>query len=875
MIRETEILRGLHKARAKFAQRAQHYADGTTNVQAKKDTLEGAPLASRLADASAEVGGRGIASANQIGKGNLSAKYLPFALGDTMAGFAGGGAAVIGGTVEKGIRGAAKQFARGTPFVRGQRGRDKVPAMLTHGEAVLPVNTVNAVGRQNIARMIADTNNGTAPQIGLRAGAGYADGFIGNAWEGVKNAAGTAADAIKNFSVSGPKTNVQASVPDAAPAQPYAEGANMRPAIPGVGGAPETPVASAAPLRAGAPTADAPTYGGQAAEDVPAYLRQQTPSDFVKQAGKATGADAEVGWNAAEDAARLRGAAPEQIEAIKAHNLRAARPVAKAIPNELMQDPAMPPRINNVAADPAAAVTSAAKPSGIWGKTKAGLKWLGDAAVGVDIGANAINSGKGGGAIQYAPSDEQLKNPLGSALRAGAMNIGDAGAGVFDDLVTGIPNHFLPANKQLPSLQQGWRSMLQSAYAPGGSMDAAGRVTLRDDTPAASAAAPSAAPPAAQPSPQDAVDAAQKAATENAQQVTGLDRFATRGAKNSGAIVGDGASGARAIRTNAGLRNTLNTRNELQGNPTRYSTDPTDGQLSVTGVGTKENNYGNNGQFTSGLGGDQIAANGGGLRTGGRNFAGDPVSGGGSDGGGMAPIAGSAGMIGLGRSAGQARERHFQQEMGLRRQQMQYTHELALAQLHREQDKEAGTELKEQVASWPEHAEAAAGKSGDEAKYAHDASVGAAMARVNSSPLYDSTPGSPYNGKTYNVIARTDPARAKALLEQGHTANRLNDLMQKANSSNAFSKAESMKMPEIEGVDGANWSDWLGGMSLTDLANTKFNPLKSGQVLHLNGNRTLAASHLANDPDLRAFVVGQLKQKKQSLSSPLERAAGR
>ena len=72
----------------------------------------------------------------------------------------------------------AKHYANGTAFVKGQQGRDKVPARLTHGEAVLPVDTVKAVGSNNLARLIADTNNGKAPHRGLRSGGHYVDGTV-------------------------------------------------------------------------------------------------------------------------------------------------------------------------------------------------------------------------------------------------------------------------------------------------------------------------------------------------------------------------------------------------------------------------------------------------------------------------------------------------------------------------------------------------------------------------------------------------------------------------------------------------------------------------------------------------------------------------
>ena len=64
-------------------------------------------------------------------------------------------------------------FERGTPFVEAPRGvskdGDHVPAMLEHGEAVLPKETVAAVGTKSIQRLIEETT-GRSPKQGLRGG---------------------------------------------------------------------------------------------------------------------------------------------------------------------------------------------------------------------------------------------------------------------------------------------------------------------------------------------------------------------------------------------------------------------------------------------------------------------------------------------------------------------------------------------------------------------------------------------------------------------------------------------------------------------------------------------------------------------------------
>ena len=72
-------------------------------------------------------------------------------------------------------------FERGTPFVEAPRGvskdGDHVPAMLEHGEAVLPKETVAAVGTKSIQRLIEETT-GRRPKQGLRGGLRAATGAV-------------------------------------------------------------------------------------------------------------------------------------------------------------------------------------------------------------------------------------------------------------------------------------------------------------------------------------------------------------------------------------------------------------------------------------------------------------------------------------------------------------------------------------------------------------------------------------------------------------------------------------------------------------------------------------------------------------------------
>ena len=72
-------------------------------------------------------------------------------------------------------------FERGTPFVEAPRGvskdGDHVPALLEHGEAVLPKETVAAVGAKSIQRLIEETT-GRSPKQGLRGGLRAATGAV-------------------------------------------------------------------------------------------------------------------------------------------------------------------------------------------------------------------------------------------------------------------------------------------------------------------------------------------------------------------------------------------------------------------------------------------------------------------------------------------------------------------------------------------------------------------------------------------------------------------------------------------------------------------------------------------------------------------------
>ncbi len=144
-------------------------------------------------------------------------------------------------------------------------------------------------------------------------------------------------------------------------------------------------------------------------------------------------------------------------------------------------------------AEPAAA---ASRPVGMAqqaiGKVGKYLAPVAKFATAADIAANAYNSGRDGGAIQLAPSEQQTgdyANQGGLArfasaakhgLTAGMLNVGDAAAGVIDG-AAGLPNLILPKNAQIPSVQQIYRQQAQDTFRPGGVGGEHGTVTIRED----------------------------------------------------------------------------------------------------------------------------------------------------------------------------------------------------------------------------------------------------------------------------------------------------------------------------------------------------------------------------------------------------------
>jgi hypothetical protein len=204
-MKETEILRGLGKAKAKhFMQAANRnkFADGMV----PDDPVEATNR--RIRAYNAELAAKGMLASPQAAAPAAAAAPAPAADPAPQP------TSMFGG-LRRAIQdrnSAMLKLEHGTPFVEAPEGvpktGDKVPAMLEHGEAVLPAETVKAVGKQNLARLIADTN-GAPPQRGLRAGAGYEGGYVDKA----KAALGSVVDKAKALVTP---------TPAAAPAAPAA-----------------------------------------------------------------------------------------------------------------------------------------------------------------------------------------------------------------------------------------------------------------------------------------------------------------------------------------------------------------------------------------------------------------------------------------------------------------------------------------------------------------------------------------------------------------------------------------------------------------------------------------------------------------------------
>jgi hypothetical protein len=162
-MKETEILRGLQKAKAK------HYAAGTAFVNTKPMNS----FAQHAQNHADFVANRPQPVAQTEAAENPTSNPV---LNAARRGLVGQALMKHQADIED-----AAKYAEGTAFLSGEgtSTSDDIDAKLSHGEAVLPAKTVRAVGATNIARLIEQTN-GKPPKGQVQAGGGLhaAAGFI-------------------------------------------------------------------------------------------------------------------------------------------------------------------------------------------------------------------------------------------------------------------------------------------------------------------------------------------------------------------------------------------------------------------------------------------------------------------------------------------------------------------------------------------------------------------------------------------------------------------------------------------------------------------------------------------------------------------------
>lgn len=167
-MRETEILRGLGKAKAN------RFADGMSPVQ--KAAADYRKRQQLLSEPAAEAPKQSTLSSLRGAISDLGG--APKTTGQE---------AVLTGN----DRYSTQKYAAGVVRGPGTGTSDSIDAKISNGEAVLPEKTVEAVGANNIARLIEETN-GQPPQRGLRKGK-FADGYVVRQFPNMKTAIGTEA----------------------------------------------------------------------------------------------------------------------------------------------------------------------------------------------------------------------------------------------------------------------------------------------------------------------------------------------------------------------------------------------------------------------------------------------------------------------------------------------------------------------------------------------------------------------------------------------------------------------------------------------------------------------------------------------------------
>lgn len=137
-----------------------------------------APVAAPAAVAVAPTSAIGQARNNLLSRGisSMEKKY------GFRAGFVPVGASAAGGSASAGAPMPTSAGPTDSPFVVAPPGvpkkGDHIPAMLEHDEAVLPGKTVQAIGKENLVRIIKNTNDGKKPKIGARGGGKYDVGLV-------------------------------------------------------------------------------------------------------------------------------------------------------------------------------------------------------------------------------------------------------------------------------------------------------------------------------------------------------------------------------------------------------------------------------------------------------------------------------------------------------------------------------------------------------------------------------------------------------------------------------------------------------------------------------------------------------------------------
>lgn len=357
---------------------------------------------------------------------------------------------------------------------KGGPREDKIPVKVAGSEirvsdgeqaVILPAKTAaNPQAVQAIGQIIQQSNDGRAPKMGMADGGRYEFGSLPAQPIYRPNwTPGNNAPVLEGVVETADELRAKAAQPAARAIAPPQPGTAVTPRAvdwtPG-GGAP----AAGGPMQAR--TVDW-TYGqGGGPMQQPGMARAASPTT---------------------DPLSITG--PQ--EAIKADPRTMARTAAAARASGGMSPEAAAFDASRTAVQEPSA--TAAKPtsklSGMAGKAAKILAPVAKFATVADIAANAYNSGRDGGAIQLAPSEQQTDdyvNQGGMArfasaakhgMLAGALNAGDAAAGVIDG-AAGLPNLILPKNAQIPSVQQIYRQKAQDVFAASGDN---GTVTIRAD----------------------------------------------------------------------------------------------------------------------------------------------------------------------------------------------------------------------------------------------------------------------------------------------------------------------------------------------------------------------------------------------------------